>query len=244
MKKLWLIFLILMGAALLSPTANAGLFCRLVKIENHQGSCYVDGYAPIQNTKTHKYGLAKKGNHIIIPAQYDNSAGIDNGLWAVELNSKWGMVTVNNDIIIPFEYDKLNPPNQHGIIRANKNGQWGFIDKNQNELLVFGKYDYVEPFAFDGFAWVRKDDKWGFIDKDFNEIAPPQYDTHNYFTRPIVCIKKNGKSGCINKQGVEVVPFIYDKIDVYGSQTQSTVVAYLNDEVFYFDNLRIKKVVQ
>lgn len=236
MKKLLFTFPILIGTVLFSTNANANAWCKRPQIANHNGGCYFENLAIIQNNTTKKYGFANKQSHIVIPTEYDKADDFSQGLSAVQLGEYWGMIDKHHQVIIPFIYEHLDSPNQHGIIRANKNGQWGFIDKNQNELLVFGKYDYVEPFAFDGFAWVRQDDKWGFIDKQFNEIAPPQYDTHNYFTRPIVCIKKNGKSGCINKQGVEVVPFIYDKIDAFMvGKHQKQVVAYLNGEVFYFD---------
>lgn len=233
---LLLIPLFLINLSLISHTTHANAWCQRPKIDNHVGGCYADNVAIIQNKTNGKYGFANKNHDIIISTQYDKVDDFSQGLSAVKSGDNWGVIDKNNQVIIPFDYEYLDSPNQFGFIRAKKQGQWGFIDKNQKVLLDFGKYEYIEPFAFDDFAWVQQNDKWGFIDKQFHEIASPQYETHNHFTRPIICLKKNSKYGCINKQGIEVVPFIYDKIDAFlVGKHQKQVVAYLNGKAFYFD---------
>lgn len=236
MKPYLLLAICLISLTLLSHTTHASAWCKRPNIDHHLGSCYANNIAIIQHKTTKKYGFANKNQQIIIATQYDQVDDFSQGLSAVKLGDYWGMIDKNNQVMMPFEYEALNSPDKFGFIRAKKNGQWGLIDKDQNTLLAFGKYDDIETFGFDDISWVRQNDKWGFMDSQLNEIAPPQYDNYNHFTHPIVCIKKQGKSGCINKQGVEVIPFIYDKIDAFiVGKHQRKVVAYLQGRAFYFD---------
>lgn len=58
---------------------------------------------------------------------------------------------------------------------AEKDGKYGFVDKNGN-IVVDYKYDRANEFNIYGFATVRKDEKWGAINEQGKEVAAPIYE--------------------------------------------------------------------
>lgn len=104
-----------------------------------------------------------------------------------------------------------------GLASVNKDGKWGFIDKNGTAVVSL-IYDSVGDF-YEGLAWVKKDGKYGFIDKNGTVVVPLIYDNvdlpdhynlRNPFLKGLACVKKDGKYGFIDKSGTMVVPLIYD----------------------------------
>lgn len=60
------------------------------------------------------------------------------------------------------------------LIPKEKNGKWGFVDKNSN-LKVDYIYDEVTQVNKYGFAGVKKNGKWGSIDEKGNIVQEPKY---------------------------------------------------------------------
>ena len=60
------------------------------------------------------------------------------------------------------------------LIPKEKNGKWGFVDKNSN-LKVDYIYDEVTQVNKYGFAGVKKNGKWGSIDEKGNVVQEPKY---------------------------------------------------------------------
>lgn len=60
------------------------------------------------------------------------------------------------------------------LIPKEKNGKWGFVDKNSN-LKVNYIYDEVTQVNKYGFAGVKKNGKWGSIDEKGNIVQEPKY---------------------------------------------------------------------
>ena len=66
-----------------------------------------------------------------------------------------------------------------GLAPVEKNGKWGFIDKNGNVIISF-LYDEVKSMN-NGVAKVKLNGKWGFINSSGKEIVPCAYDEVTYF---------------------------------------------------------------
>ena len=106
-----------------------------------------------------------------------------------------------------LEYSISSTDFREGIACVKKNGKWGYIDKQGNEIIPF-IFDNASSFS-EGIACVKKDGKWGYIDKQGHEIIPFIYENGHDFREGIACVKKDGKWGYIDKQGHEITPFIY-----------------------------------
>lgn len=66
--------------------------------------------------------------------------------------------------------DLVNPT----LIPKEKDGKWGFVDKNSN-LKVDYIYDEVTAVNKYGYAGIKKDGKWGSIDEKGNVVQEPIY---------------------------------------------------------------------
>ncbi|OFX37723.1 MAG: hypothetical protein A2X08_04630 [Bacteroidetes bacterium GWA2_32_17] len=74
---------------------------------------------------------------------------------------KWGYCKPDKTIVIPCIYD-FAYRFKEGYARVEKNGKYGFINKEGKELTPF--YDIAYSFS-EGYAPVKKNGKWGFINK-------------------------------------------------------------------------------
>lgn len=63
---------------------------------------------------------------------------------------------------------------ENSAFSYEKNGKWGFVDKNNN-VIVEAKYDIVTEFNSYGFAGICIDDKWGVVNTKGEIIVPPSY---------------------------------------------------------------------
>ena len=76
-------------------------------------------------------------------------------------------------------YDDVEHGEEDGTFAVRKNGLWGFIDTNGNEIIT-PQYEDYDSFN-DGIAIVRKNRKRGYINKLGQEITPLKYWHCHYF---------------------------------------------------------------
>ena len=60
------------------------------------------------------------------------------------------------------------------IFANQKDGKWGFVDKN-GKVVIDYKYDSVTEVNKYGFAGIEMDKKWGIVDENGNIIVEPRY---------------------------------------------------------------------
>jgi hypothetical protein len=105
------------------------------------------------------------------------------------LNCKWGLVDRSGKEITPLIYDEIKGY-QDPIVKLN--GKYGYVNRKTGELLTPVKYDkaceWVQIFDFSND---------GLVD---NDLAAVQLD---------------GKWGCIDVNGREIVPLKYDEIKIH-----------------------------
>ncbi len=80
-------------------------------------------------------------------------------------------------------------------------------------ILLLFPVVYCENKEIDELPYLipyRKGDKWGFCDKDKNIVIECKYSETYPVRGELLKVKKNGRYGCINRQGKVVIPFIYD----------------------------------
>ena len=117
-----------------------------------------------------------------------------------------------------------------------KNGKWGFVDRNMNEVIPC-VYEKVWWFS-NGYAEVKKGEgKCGIIDTNGNEIVPCQYEAisiKDAFDHLPVEVKINGKYGMITLNGIELIPVKYDYLDF---MNKGIIRARLGQEYVIYDKL-------
>lgn len=177
-----------------------------------------DGLARV-GKNGHGYGFVDKDMNLIIPMIYENADGFQDGRAKVRRGGRWMFVdTRGNELEIKsaspcVEYQDIGKFNE-GMCRVSIlklgfmdlayhsdyseiAGTWGFINEAGEEIIA-PQYIYAEDF-YSGIAVVCKG-KWT-IDKKWDN----QYNTGRYWTEEELW-------GAIDKEGNEVIPFIFDEI--------------------------------
>lgn len=144
-----------------------------------------------------------------------------------------GCSSPNNDIEITKEltisiqkYQDILNDFSNDLLLVNRNGKYGFIDKQGNEIIPC-KYDNAYSFS-KGLAVINKDGKYGVIDKQDNEIIPCKYKwSASAYSEGLLEVSKEGKYGYIDTKGKEVIPCQYD--EAYFFSEGLAVVGYMVD---------------
>ena len=100
-----------------------------------------------------------------------------------------------------------------GLATAERDGKWGYIDKNGNEIISC-KFDGVNYFD-GGVAKVKLNGKNEYIDKKGNVINTSKYEFVCDFKEGISRVSLNGKFGYIDNTGREIIPCEFKGADVY-----------------------------
>jgi len=132
-------------------------------------------------------------------------------------DNKYGVLSTDFSIFIEPKYEDIKIE-ENKIVEIKQNGKWGIADQNDN-VLVVPKFDDI--FSIDGKTFiVSLARKYGIIDLTGKFTAQPVYDELAPFNSSGVLVaKKDGKYFLINKDGIPICNFLFDKIerDYYSS---------------------------
>ena len=118
----------------------------------------------------------------------------------------------NGKNIVLNSYENIEYGMEDGCFAVKKDGLWGFIDKDGNEIIP-PMYENYNSFH-NGYACVKKDGMWGVIDKQNNLILPfNYYKCRNFYNGIAVVVNKNWSNEVINQKGeVLHTAFRFNKI--------------------------------
>lgn len=185
-------------------------------------------------TKDKKYGAIDKVGNILLEVIYDKLIPEASGFF-VKKDGKYGFYDVklsNRQIkkIIPAKYDSLvlakpydlyNPSIESYFYRSKINNKWGLITYTGKEVFA-PKYDTVK-FVASALSVVQNNGKYGVVnamgkqvvDCIYDNIAIQDRNTTALYYNNQVLIKKDGKCGLANENGIIIAPVIYDKLTPY-----------------------------
>jgi WG containing repeat len=182
----------------------------------------------------YRYGLVDTTGQEKVPLNYDRIDDFRNGLALAVNEGKYYFLDRNNKIAFSTN---TNPASSfyNKITYVKTNNKFGFIDKNGKSITPY-KYDEVDVINLgkEELVMVRVGDKYGFVDNSAKEVIPVVYENTSYYNKNAITVKKNGKFGCINSQGIELIQPKYDEI---GSPSSSNglIAVKLGDSWGYVD---------
>ncbi len=105
-----------------------------------------------------------------------------------------------------------------GIARAKKNGRWGILNNEGEEIVPFEYEDIVSLSFSGGLIGIKKNGKWGFINRNGETVIPIKYDAvfPFYGKFGVTKVMLDNKWGIINKEGDEVTKISYSKVELFG----------------------------
>lgn len=124
---------------------------------------------------------------------------------------KWGFIDDDKHIILDAKYDDVMSFSE-GFAAIKRNGKWGFINQNGDEVVNPVKYEKVSSFS-EKRAMVSLNNLYGFIDENGDEIvAPEKYNYVGSFSNGFAPIRTNNMYGFINRDGEEVISPKYEMV--------------------------------
>jgi hypothetical protein len=106
----------------------------------------------------------------------------------------------NGKQILLNTYDDVEHGEEDETFAVQKEGLWGFIDTNGDEIIA-PQYEKYKSFS-NGIAIVRKNRKWGYINKLGQNITPLKYWHCHYFYEGIAVAENfDHTSEVIDKSG-------------------------------------------
>jgi len=187
------------------------------------------------------WGYIDRYDKEVIALKYESVGYAGYGLYGVKLQGKWGFVDKKGIMQINCQFDNvisgfnnvgtatiLLPNNRPASI--NKDGKLtSEVDK---------RYYYVGEYRqlYEGLACVKLtdkegDDKYGFVDGNDKEVIPLIYGGASNFDGGLAVVK-SGLWGCINKDGLEIIPFLYHKSFYFNKGGLAHVESYSTGQGF------------
>ena len=166
-----------------------------------------------------KFGFINSIGEIVIPIKYDFVQLYSEGLSVVNLGEKKMCIDINNQCMFVLKQESiLNYPFKENVsVYTKKTSElkivYSMIDINGNESAS-KYYQYLSSF-YEGLAVANCDGKTIYIDHSENEVLQSGYDRTGTFRNGFACVNKNGFFGCIDKQGKEIIPLIYENHNIY-----------------------------
>ncbi len=126
----------------------------------------------------------------------------------------WPLSSFATDKPIYLDYDRVSISfiEKTGLIRVNKEGKLGFIDKQGNSVID-AVYDHMGYFYDDGLVIAAKDNKTGLLNKKGEVIVPFEYDAidrNSKNNRNKILI--NDRWGVVDNAFKTIIPIDYEEI--------------------------------
>lgn len=156
-------------------------------------------------SSNHKYGYINNKGEKVIDLKYDSAWDFREGLAMVWIGGGMSAKTW----LIDFRGNLQKHPGielgvfSNGLLRADKNGKLGFIDKNV-KFVIEPQYGILNAGNFcDGLARVKKGHglKWQYIDKTGQIAFPQEFDDAYDFSEGLARVWTDVKMHYIDKSG-------------------------------------------
>ena len=171
----------------------------------------------------HKWGFIDRDGKVVIPLKYNRTHTFSDGLAVVRIGKNHGCIDTDGNTVIPLMYEEIGAF-QQGLMTAQKNGKWGFINRENKTVIPF-KYKIALTFGRNGYkegtTLVADENGYGIIDNQGNTVIPCQY-SYLLWEEQFYRARKNRKWGLLDENGKILHDFIYDDLDIQGTQVTAT----------------------
>lgn len=178
----------------------------------------------------HAYVKGGKGLYINTKGEYDGyidcgpiicsrtPRGEHGYIYSKKEGNKVGWVDYAGKEIIPCIYDStdryrsyisLEDENQYIIVCLNK--KYGIFNLKGKVIL---ELEHDRVYKLDSLWCSCINNKMALFAEDGRRLTPHKYDNLSDFMGNILKVEADGKFGFINKEGQEVVPIIYDNVEI------------------------------
>lgn len=195
-----------------------------------------------KDNETGLYGYMDGKGKVIIDPKYKYATDfqylLNDYAQAYDENETVTIIDKEGKEYLPFgEYKLVALPKNELIIFEDESGKLGVVNL-EGERILEPKYDKIE-INKEGTIAVILDNKYGVFDKDGKVILDIAYD-YIFQVEDSIIVKKGDKSGLFNLKGEEVIPTIYEEVQIAHSvgKYEWEIFNAVNNEgkIAFFDN--------
>ena len=189
----------------------------------HNDEGFQQGRIGARLLTTKKYGFIDESGTVLIDFKYDYAQSFNEGAAIIYKDDLIGAIDMNGEEMFPPKY-------KHGCVPPKFINGRAVVEHNDTTVLIdphgniITKQDYclIVPIPSSHFAFAQIEDFYGVIDQITGEvIIPIEFDRLHPISENKVFVENNGKIGCYNMDGKQIIDLKYD---VY------------EDENYYFKN--------
>lgn len=152
------------------------------------------------------YGYINLAGELVIPAQFELAFDFAEGA-AVIKKELYGLIDSNGTQLIAPGWEQLSSSVEGGLLKAQKNGKWGFINTNGQPQTEF---IYADLGSFsEGLCPIMLDTGCGYINSDFSLALPAVWESAGNFSEGYAAVKKDGLWGYIDTHGNTAADFTF-----------------------------------
>lgn len=157
-----------------------------------------------------KFGFQDGDGNLLVSPIYESADPFHEGLSKVKLLGKYGFVNKHGNIIIPIIYDYADNFHEE-IARVQLGAKYGYVSIT-GDLNILPIYDSASCFI-NGIARVKVNNHFTYLQKK-NKSLVTQLKTDGS-NDGLLIVRFNKRFGCVDLNGVEIVPPVYDTIEYF-----------------------------
>ena len=145
-----------------------------------------------------RYGLINSQGEILFTSIHEL---IHNGhsIWERSAEGKYGLVSYHGERMMKVQYDTISALQDQQVYVFRKEGKYGILDGDGEELFgLENNFQDLFPMT-DGFLGVKINDKFGFVDELGRLRIANRYDSIRHFQANMAAVKLLGRWGYIDK---------------------------------------------
>jgi len=195
------------GYGLIDHNGNFLIFPQYEDVYGYNSSGFV---IVKDNSKTYKILDMKNKFSELFSCQCEDMSGIDECEWIrVFKNSRYYFINPTGKITLMPAYHEVGWFHEH-MASVKIDDNFGFINRH-GALVIKPLFDEVGACSESVFS-AMKNDKWGFVDcHTVKWVIFPKYEVVTPFNQGLASVCLNGRWGCVNKYGDEIIPCIFDE---------------------------------
>lgn len=154
--------------------------------------------------KNGKYGVMKLNGEISVEASYEDLREAKSGILIAKENGKYGIIDIQKQTKVEFKYNMITYYEKADI--------YSLEEENYNNLMLNGNYEQMlSGILMDidiekGYMKLKIGDEYKYYNLKFEQKDEKEIFSSN----TLFLSKKDGKYGFVDKDGKEIVQYIYD----------------------------------
>jgi hypothetical protein len=159
--------------------------------------------------KDGKYGFVDAEGRLRIANRYDSIGDFHEGLAPIKLIGMWGFIDPQDKIAVQPNYESVTEF-VNGLSIVKRNGKMGLLNKNGKAELPL-RYSDVRLLPNGNFL-LQQNQLKGIANKNGGVEIEPRFDFLQDLNNGFLIAGSGGKFGLITGEGLDRIPFIYDKL--------------------------------